>query len=167
MAQEWGKGGQFRKVEYRLHNGHYDMHINFTPTIKKLAKAQYALDAQVWQDVQKYMPHASGALISETNQLNAQACGTGRVYLYPLTSKYGHYQHEGIVYVDPVYHYASFPIYDANGVFLGLRSRFGVQKIPSNRKLKYSDPKAQAHWGEVAMKNHKKEWEKLVLKELR
>lgn len=167
MAQEFGSGGQFRKVEFRRKGAHYEMHLNFTPLMEKVQRAQYALDGQVWQDVQKYMPHASGALISETNALNEQARGTGKVYLYPMTSKYGHYQHEGIVYVDPVYHYASFPIFDEYGVFLGLRSRLGVEKIPSERKLKYSEPRARAHWGDVAIQNHKKEWEKFVLKELR
>lgn len=133
--------------------------LNFTPLGIKLDRAQDILDAQVWNDVQKYMPLDTGTLKSQTNALNQTV--RGRVYLYPPESDYGHYQYEGVVYVDPVYNKAAFytPEY-------GFWSRPGVEKIPSDRKLTYSQPNATAHWGETAYQNHNQEWVEIVKRAL-
>jgi len=138
----------------------YTISLDFKPLGEKLDRAQDALDAQVWQDVQKYMPVDSGLLKSETNVLNQTA--RGEVYLYPPNSDYGHYQYEGIVYVDPVYGKGAFfsPTY-------GFWSRPSVQKVPSDRKLTYSQPNATARWGETAINNHGAEWLKLVERALK
>lgn len=115
-----------------------------------LDRAQDALDAAVWQSVQQYMPIDTGALISQTNALNATT--RGEVFMYPPNSDYGHYQYEGIVYVDPVTNAAGFLTDD------GWKSRRGVTKEPSDRKLTYSNPDATAHWAETAIDNHMEEW---------
>lgn len=122
---------------------------------KKLDLAQDALDAQVWEDVQIYMPINTGDLIAQTNMINEAT--RGEVYLYPPESDYGHYQYEGIKYVDPEYGKGAFysPEY-------GFWSRPGVEKVPSDEPLFYSNPKAKAHWGEVAMQNHRKQWVKVA-----
>lgn len=126
----------------------------------KLDMAQIAVDTQAWQDVQRYMPIDTGLLISDTNALNV--AGSGVVYLYPPNSEYGHYQHEGVVYVDPLYGIGGF--YDPT---YGFWSRPDVAKIPSERKLQYTNPEAQDHWGDVAIDNHMKEWLEVVKRALK
>lgn len=145
---------ELNKINLEKTSYGYNLHIDFGKIGKKLDVAQSALDSQVWQDVQRYMPHDTGNLISNTNALNATV--TGRVYLYPPDSDYGHYQHEGVKYIDPVYHFAGFMTPE------GWRSRKDVKKIPSNQKLKYTDPNARDHWGEYAYNQHAKEWVDLV-----
>ena len=56
---------------------------------------------------------------------------------------YAHYQYTGIVYVDPVTKAAGFIDRDGNW-----KSRFGVDKIPSDRQLKYQKKNefATDHW---------------------
>ena len=139
---------------YKVKKG-YKLKLDFTPVGIDLDRAQDALDAQVWDDVQKYMPVDTGLLKSETNVININE--RGRVFLYPPNSEYGHYQHEGIVYVDPVYQKGAF--YSAE---YGFWSRPGVTKVPSDRRLTYSQPNATAKWGETAYRNHHKEWLALV-----
>jgi hypothetical protein len=113
--------------------------------------AQDALDEQVWADMKQYMPHATGNLIRDTEELNQST--RGEVYAYDPASDYGHYQHEGTLYVDPVYNKGAFysPGY-------GYWSRPGIEKIPSERELVYTDPNAVSHWDVEAYKKHKSEW---------
>lgn len=133
----------------------YDINVNWSGHIgRNLDTAQDALDAQVWIDVQRYMPRDTGALIGETNAVNMST--RGEVYLYPDNSAYGHYQYEGIVYVDPVTRAGGFLTRD------GWRSRRGVQKVPTERRLIYKNPTATARWGETAITNHKEQWKDLV-----
>lgn len=151
---------KFAKFDLKETGNGYKLSLNFKAMGRKLDLAQDILDKQVWQDVQKYMPYDTHTLINQTNALNAVV--RGRVYLYPPTLAYGHYQHEGIVYVDPVYHVGGFYI---DGV--GWRSRKDVTKIPSNKQLKYTNPMATPRWGETAFKNHSKEWLELVKRALK
>ena len=134
---------------YKVGSG-YKLVIDHGELGKRLDLAQSVLDAKVWQDVQRYMPHDTGTLISLTNALNASV--SGKVYLFPPDSDYGHYQYEGIKYIDPVYHFAGFMTDE------GWKSRKGVKKIPSGEPLKYTDPSAHAHWGEYAFQQHQQEW---------
>lgn len=47
---------------------------------------------------------------------------------------YAHYMWGGIVYEDPLLHCAGFQVEDG-----GWRSRKGVEKVPTNRKLEYQN----------------------------
>ncbi|WP_342756744.1 hypothetical protein [Kineothrix sedimenti] len=149
----------FKKVNMNYKKGGNGISLNITLDMegigKKLDIAQDALDAQVWNDVSKYMPMDTGNLISETGAINATV--RGEVYLYPPDSDYGHYQYEGIKYVDPLYEIGAFynPDY-------GFWSREGVTKIPSNEPLFYGRDGAEAHWDEAAYQNHHKQWVKVV-----
>ncbi len=122
--------------------------INLKSLGKKHDIAQNAFDAQVWNDVQKYMPIDTKNLIQQTDILNQAT--HGEVYLYPPELDHGHYMYEGILYVDPVTgsSYASE----------------GTKKVISDpvKNLTYSNPMAQAHWGEVAINNHKDQWVQVV-----
>lgn len=145
---------ELKKINLEKTGNGYRLKIDYSGIGARLDRTQLALDAQVWQDVQRYMPHDTGNLISNTNALNSTV--RGKVYLYPPDSDYGHFQHEGIKYIDPVYHFAGFMTKD------GWRSRKDVKKIPSNQKLKYTDPSARDHWGEYAYNQHKEQWLDLV-----
>ncbi len=138
----------------------YEIRLDFTPLGIKMDKAQDALDAAVWNDVKRYMPMDTGALIEQTNAININE--RGRVFLYPPNNDYGHYQHEGIVYVDPITGTGAFysPEY-------GFWARPGVEKVPSDRRLTYSQPMAEAHWGEAAFRDHNQEWLEVVKRALR
>lgn len=106
-------------------------------------------------DIQQYMPLDKGTLIAETNMLNQST--RGEVYLYPPDSDYGHYQYEGIKYIDPVYKVGAFYSED-----YGFWSRPGIKKIPSDEFLFYQRPEAEAHWDERARLDHEKDWLKVA-----
>lgn len=141
----------FAKLRMKYNKGGVSVSLNLESFGKKLDIAQDALDAQVWNDIQKYMPMETGTLISETGALNATT--RGEVFLYPPNSDYGHYQYEGIKYVDPLYEVGAF--YNPN---YGFWSREGVTKTPSDEPLFYGRDSAEAHWDEVAYQNHHKQW---------
>ena len=106
------------------------------------------------------MPNKTGNLISRTEALNKAT--KGRVYYYNPNVSYGHYQYEGYIYEDPVYHVGGFT--DGSRWW----SRKGVKKVKSDRPLTYpSNPMAEAHWNEVAFANHKKQWVDVVRRELK
>ena len=135
--------------------------ISFARMGKRVDIAQDALDDQVWSDMQKYMPIDTGNLIQQTSILNAST--RGEVYTYPPYSDYGHYQYEGIQYVDPKYGVAGF--YDEkNDRYF---SRKGVTKVKSDNPLFYSNPLAEAHWDEKAYYSHFKQWVKVAKRALK
>ena len=138
----------------------YKLKLNYIPTGINLDHAQDVLDAAVLDDMLRYVPKDTGTLQSEIVTINALE--RGRVIIYPPNSEYAHYQHEGVVYEDPVLKAAGFYI---DGV--GWRSRKGVKKVRTTRKLKYSQPDAKSNWGRYAISHHKKEWLKKVKKALR
>lgn len=63
--------------------------ISFERMGKRFDTAQDALDAQVWSDMQKYMPIDTANLIDQTGILNAVT--RGEVYTYDPNLEYGHY----------------------------------------------------------------------------
>lgn len=73
-----------------------------------------------------YVPLAEGDLAASVRIEN----GTDAVWGLP----YAHYMWGGIVYEDPLLHCAGFQVEDG-----GWRSRKGVQKVPTNRKLEYQN----------------------------
>lgn len=150
----------FGSIKYQKNGPGYSIDVSFERMGEKLDRAQDALDAQVWSDIQKYMPMRTGALIAETDILNKTV--RGEVYLYPPDSDYGHYQYEGIKYVDPEYGIGAF--YDPD---YGFWSRPGVQKIPSNEPLFYTRDTAEAHWDEVAYERHGREWLRVARRAVR
>ncbi len=143
----------FAKYEVKIDKNDYTINVAFEKLGKRLDRAQDALDAQVWADMQKYMPLNTGSLIAQTAAINKQT--HGEVYLFPPNSDYGHYQYEGVKYVDPQYQIGAFynPSY-------GFWSRPGIAKVPSSEPLFYRRESAEAHWDEVAAANHHKDWEK-------
>ena len=145
---------ELKKISLERTGSGYKLNIDYSGIGARLDATQLALDSQVWQDVQRYMPRDSGELVRQTNVLNSTV--RGKVYLYPPDSDYGHYQYEGVKYIDPVYHYGGFMTAD------GWKSRNDVTKIPSGQPLKYTDPSAHEKWGSYAYFQHKQQWLDLV-----
>ena len=138
---------QLGKLKVKKKGSGYSIELSLESLGKKLDIAQDALDAQVWNDIQKYMPMDTGALIAETDALNKST--RGEVYLYPPDSDYGHYQYEGVKYVDPDW------------------SRPGVQKVSSEEPLFYGREDAEAHWDEAAYQDCIKNWVKVAKRAVR
>lgn len=138
------------------------ININFQPLGQALDRAQFALDTQVWHDMKQYMPRKDGHLIRQTNVLNQQTAGSGEVHVYDPAVEYAHYIYEGEKYVDPVYRKGGFfsPDY-------GFWSRKGVAKVPSGEPLFYTNPKAEAHWDDIAIHNHMNDWVEVVRRALK
>ena len=151
---------KFSKKRIKMTKKGARIDFDFSPVGISLDRAQDDLDAQVWADMQKYMPRQSGNLIAQTGMLNAVTRGS--VYAYDPSVEYGHYMYEGEKYVDPVYRVGGFYSPD-----YGFWSRPGVTKIPSGEPLFYNNPMAEAHWDEVALENHEKEWVNVVKRALR
>lgn len=151
----------FRRYRFERTGNGFSINLNFDPVGYKLDRAQMALDVQVWNDMQQYMPFADGNLLRQTNALNMSVLGSGKVYVYDGNVEYAHYMYEGEVYVDPVYRIGGFYSPD-----YGFWSRPGVTKIPGGRKFNYTNPKATDHWDETAIKNHSNQWLEIVKKEL-
>lgn len=151
----------FRRYKFVKTGDGFNINVNFKPVGNALDRAQMALDSQVWNDMQQYMPFADGNLIRQTNALNQTVLGSGKVYVYDGNVEYAHYMYEGVVYVDPVYKKGGFYSPD-----YGFWSRPGVKKIPSERKFQYTNPMATDHWDQTAIRNHYKQWLEIVKKEL-
>lgn len=146
---------QLGKLRIKKRGHGYSVELSLETFGKKLDIAQDVLDAQVWNDIKQYMPMDTGTLIRETDILNQST--RGEVYLYPPDSDYGHYQYEGIKYVDPDYGVGAFYSPD-----YGYWSRPGIEKVPSNEPLFYGRESAEAHWDEVAYRDCSKKWVKVA-----
>lgn len=68
---------------------------------------------------------------------------------------YAHYQYIGIVYVDPITGSGAF--YNEDD---GFWSRPNVRKVPSNRDLKYTNPRASARWDRKMIAERGEEFER-------
>lgn len=91
----------FGKLNIDRYDGNVRIRVNFIRMGRQIDIAQDALDAQVWTDVKKYMPYDTYNLIRQTDTMNATT--RGEVYVYDPNVEYGHYQYEGVQYIDPKY----------------------------------------------------------------
>jgi len=152
----------FKNISYKknLAGNAISINLDFSNLGKKLDIAQDALDSQIWADMQNYMPHDTGSMIQQINILNQAT--RGEVYFLAPDHDYAHYMWAGIKYVDPITGKGAFYSED-----YGFWSRPGVEKIPSDKPLHYSDPYARAHWDEVAFENHGDQWVEVVRRALK
>lgn len=107
----------------------YDFDVN--RCIKNLGldeggRVQQMVTNEVINLSEPYVPFDEGDLVASVRIEN----GTDAVWRMP----YSHYMWGGIVYEDPVLHCAGFQVEDG-----GWRSRKGVQKVPTDRKLEYQN----------------------------
>ncbi len=123
----------------------YECTFNLDRCIKALGleergRVQQVITNEVLRLSDPYVPFREGYLRSSGHIEN----GTDIVWKSP----YAHYMWTGIVYEDPVLHCAGFRTED------GWRSRKGVQKLPTDRRLKYyRGSKRSAKWVEKMMQD--------------
>lgn len=112
-------------------------------------RVQQVVDSEVLRICEPYIPRdlsggAGGGTLIQSGIENT-VIGSGEIV---WKTPYAHYVYEGIVYVDPKLNAAGFMTEK------GWRSRSGVQKVPTERRLEYQGaPTRGAHWVERAMQD--------------
>ncbi len=107
---------------------------------------------KVTQTAREFMRPYVPALSQHLRNM-AQIVDNNTAILY--NTPYAHYQYMGVVYVDPVTLKGSF--YSET---YGHWSQPNVRKIPSDRKLKYTNPQASAHWDKKMLQERGREFER-------
>ena len=132
---------RLRKLNTHVNTPNCELTLDFSELGERLDEAQSALDDMVLEDMIRYMPGRNGRLIQETRDLNRDR--HGEIVVYPPDLPYGHYQWEGEKYVNP----NGGPNYKGNKL------------VPSGEALHYpSNPQAEAHWEEAAIRDNKSKW---------
>ena len=91
-------------------------------------RTQKVIDSVFMRYLDKYMPMDTGELIQ--SMYSSTKVGSGEVN---INKPYAHYQHEGVLYIDPKYKKGAF--YDPiSGRYW---SRKNVQKVATKTKLNY------------------------------
>lgn len=133
----------FKKAKIDIDKSGISVHIDVTRFGKKLDAGQDAMKEQLVQDMLKYVPTGSTmALYNDIKTFNETNGERDVVYAFnPNGVPYGHYQHEGVMYADPITGKGAFysPEY-------GFWSRPGVPKEKTTRLLNYSNPDARRDW---------------------
>jgi len=120
-----------------------DINIDLSAYPPRFERAQQRLGEMVLASSKVYMPLLTGSL-----QQRSYVTDGGRKVVYP--GPYGRYQYAGRVMVDSVTGKGPALIHDRNGVEVGLRFRKGATLVPTERRLTYSQPNAQAEWFQPA-----------------
>lgn len=92
-------------------------------------RTQKKIDSIFMNYLDKYMPQDTNTMIS--NMYSSTKVGSG---IININVPYAHYQHEGILYVDPKYNIGAFHDPRSGRYW----SRPGVKKISTDRRLNYS-----------------------------
>lgn len=121
--------------------------VSYNPDFdKKVKKAQFWLDSQVFNDCEPYMPLKSGSLKNSTRAENASLAGSGRVCI--ATAPYGRFQYYGKVMVDP----------ETGSPW----ARKDAKKVLTDRDLTWSNPFTVPRWFETVKSIKEKEWKEGV-----
>lgn len=129
---------------------------------EQFRRAQYQLDGAVMNSMVPFMPMITGSFINATRAASAAIQGSGEVYA--AYAPQGRYLYMGKVMVDRDTGKGPYKIPTGPGGEYVLRFRKGATLVPTNRPLKYSYPRAQSHWFDVAKEKDGKTWVKNVKK---
>lgn len=144
----------FKKVNINVKDGGVSVNLNMTRFGIKLDNAQDALDNEFLTRMLQHVPgEDGGALRADIKAFNETNGERGVVYAYnPNGVPYGHYQHEGVMYADPITGKGAFykPDY-------GFWSRPGVEKVPTTRLLQYQNPEAKRDWARYTAEHEKED----------
>ena len=125
-----------------------DIKLDMSRVEGNFNQAQYVLDSVVMTSMVPYMPRRDGWFINRTRAESAAIAGTGEVVA--ASAPMGRFLYEGKVMVDPVTKSAW--------------AKKGAQKILTSKSLKYSSPKARAHWFDAAKERYCDNWVRVVKK---
>lgn len=129
-----------------------ELEVDLSRFEKQYGKAQYMLDSMVMTSMKPYMPHRTGTFINVTQAMSASIAGSGHVVA--AAPPFGRFLYEGKVMVD-----------EQTG---SPWARAGARKVVTDRDLNFDkshNPQVQAHWFDIAKKNHCKSWVAAVKKE--
>lgn len=115
-----------------------DYEVAFSDTQKQQILDKYGLDGGRTQKVidsafmgymDPYMPADSFQMIN--SMYSSTKVGSGEIN---INAPHAHYQHEGVLYVNPKYNSTGFPfIINKNGRHVGYKGK----RVPTDRKLNY------------------------------
>lgn len=117
----------------------------------RFVRAQQRLGEMVLASSKVFMPLLTGSL-----QQRSYVDDGGRRVVFP--GPYGRYQYGGKVMVDSITGKGPALIRDRNGVEVGFRFRRGATLVPTERRLTYSQPNAQAEWFQPAKDKDLNAW---------
>lgn len=118
---------------------------------KQFQEAQFWLDGQVWNDMEKYMPFRDGIMRNVALTQSKALQGSGKVIAG--APPYGRFLYEGKVMVDP----------DTGSPW----AKKGAKKVVTDRPLNFSKevhPDATDHWFDSAKTESGDKWVKGVKK---
>lgn len=142
----------FKKLNIKVSDGGVSVNINMTRFGIKLDNAQDALDNEFLTRMLQHVPgEDGGALRADIQRFNETNGERGIIYAYdPNGVPYGHYQHEGVMYADPITGKGAFysPTY-------GYWSRPNVPKVPTTRLLQYQNPDVRRDWARYTAEHEK------------
>lgn len=145
----------FKKLNINVNDGGVSVNINMTRFGIKLDKAQDALDNEFLTRMLQHVPgEDGGALRADIKAFNETNGERGVIYAYDENGiEYGHYQHEGILYVDPITGKGAF--YKKDYGFWSRPKDKGGKKVKSTRLLHYQNPEAKRDWARWTAENEK------------
>ena len=149
----------FKKLNINIRDGGTSVNINMTRFGIKLDRAQDALKEQFLLEMLEHVPgEGGGQLRQDIKTFNENSGERDVVYAYnPNGVEYSHYQHEGILYVDPITKKGAF--YNPEYGFWSRPLLKGGTKVPSTRLLHYKNPEARRDWARYTAEHDK---EKIV-----
>lgn len=144
----------FSKYAIKINNPGSSVNISVTGIGRRLDSAQDAMKEQLIQDMLQYVPIGdTKGLYGDVKTFNETSGERDVVYAYnPNGVPYGHYQHEGVLYVDPEYKKGAFYAED-----YGYWSRPGVEKERTTQLLNYSSSNARRAWLRYAAEHDKED----------
>ncbi len=132
-------------------SGDIRVDIDLSRFDKQFQEAQYWLDGQVWNDMEKYMPFRDGNMRNVALAQSKALQGAGKVVAGPRP--HGQFLYEGKVMVDP----------ETGSPW----ARKGAKKVVTDRPLEFSKavhPDATDHWFDPAKAESLDKWVKGVKK---
>lgn len=145
----------FKKLNINVNEGGVSVNLNMTRFGIKLDKAQDALDNEFLTRMIQHVPgEDDGALRADIERFNKTNGERGVIYAYnPNGVPYGHYQHEGIMYADPITGKGAF--YTPEHGFWSRPLDKGGKKVPTTRLLNYQNPEAKRDWARYTAEHEK------------
>lgn len=144
-----------KKLNIHVADGGVSVNINMTRLGIKLDNAQDALDNEFLTRMLQHVPgEGGGALRADIKAFNETNGERGVIYAYnPNGVPYGHYQHTGIMYADPITGKGAF--YTPEYGFWSRPLDKGGKKVPTTRLLNYQNPEAKRDWARWTAEHEK------------
>lgn len=144
---------KLRGIFYNKHistaSGAFDceVHVNVSRFARHLDAAEYWLANEILQNSNDFVPFKGGTLRQLSHVIK-----TDDGYTVEWYAPYAHYQHEGIVYINPQHGASGWQ--DQYGQWHGWTG----SKVPTSRKLVYHTAGTTDHWTKAARDAYMDHW---------